>query len=206
MPIVLNGSGPVTGVTSLNTTVSDTELGYLDGVTSAIQTQINTAGGLVKITDATFSAQSTISVDNCFSATYNNYLILLNDLVGSQGLDVAIRMRVSGSDATAANYTFQYLEVSSSTVTGSRSSSQTSSRLGSARTDAQGCDIRAYVYRPFIATETNFATGVNYDASSGATISQYVGNHSLTTSYTGFTLLCSAGNVTGNLRVYGIRN
>ena len=40
MPIVLNGSGPITGVTSLNTTVSDTEIGYLDGVTSALQTQL----------------------------------------------------------------------------------------------------------------------------------------------------------------------
>ena len=44
MPIVLNGSGPITGVTSLNTTVSDTEIGYLDGVTSAIQTQFNNIG------------------------------------------------------------------------------------------------------------------------------------------------------------------
>ena len=41
MPVVIGGSGPVTGVTSINTTVSDTELGYLDGVTSALQTQID---------------------------------------------------------------------------------------------------------------------------------------------------------------------
>ena len=40
MPVTINGSGPIAGITSLNTTVSDTELGYLDGVTSAIQTQL----------------------------------------------------------------------------------------------------------------------------------------------------------------------
>jgi hypothetical protein len=39
MSLSLSGSGVVTGLTSLNTDVSDTELGYLDGVTSAIQTQ-----------------------------------------------------------------------------------------------------------------------------------------------------------------------
>ena len=41
MPISISGDGPITGITSLNTTVNSTELGYLDGTTSAIQTQIN---------------------------------------------------------------------------------------------------------------------------------------------------------------------
>lgn len=41
MPVSIGGNGPITGVTSINTTVTDTELGYLDGVTSALQTQIN---------------------------------------------------------------------------------------------------------------------------------------------------------------------
>lgn len=41
MPISISGDGPITGITSLNTTVSSTELGYLDGTTSAIQTQFN---------------------------------------------------------------------------------------------------------------------------------------------------------------------
>ena len=44
MPVTINGSGPIAGITSLNTTVSDTELGYLDGVTSAIQTQLSGKG------------------------------------------------------------------------------------------------------------------------------------------------------------------
>lgn len=78
MPIVLNGSGPVTGVTSLNTTVSDTELGYLDGVTSALQTQINSklniAGGkilqIVRATDSTTrTTTSTSLVDASISVT-----------------------------------------------------------------------------------------------------------------------------------------
>lgn len=42
MPISISGDGPITGITSLNTTVSSTELGYLDGTISAIQTQLNT--------------------------------------------------------------------------------------------------------------------------------------------------------------------
>lgn len=38
MPVSINGSGPIDGITSLNTTVSSTELGYLDGVNGPILT------------------------------------------------------------------------------------------------------------------------------------------------------------------------
>jgi hypothetical protein len=41
MPLDINGQGSISGITSLNTVVSDAELERLDGVTSAIQTQLN---------------------------------------------------------------------------------------------------------------------------------------------------------------------
>jgi len=41
MPLDINGQGSISGITSLNTVVSDAELARLDGVTSAIQTQLN---------------------------------------------------------------------------------------------------------------------------------------------------------------------
>lgn len=47
MPISINGSGPIDGITSLNTTVSNTELGYLDGTTSAIQTQLGSKADIL---------------------------------------------------------------------------------------------------------------------------------------------------------------
>lgn len=40
MPVTIGGSGPITGVTSINTTVSDTELGYLDGLTEPLTTSL----------------------------------------------------------------------------------------------------------------------------------------------------------------------
>ena len=41
MPMILNGTGDITGLASVNSSVSAAEIGYLDGVSSAIQTQIN---------------------------------------------------------------------------------------------------------------------------------------------------------------------
>lgn len=39
MPMILNGTGDITGLASVNSSVSAAEIGYLDGVTSALQTQ-----------------------------------------------------------------------------------------------------------------------------------------------------------------------
>jgi len=78
MPLDINGQGSISGITSLNTVVSDAELERLDGVTSAIQTQLNDklpiAGGkilqVVRATDGTQrTTTSTSFVDASISAT-----------------------------------------------------------------------------------------------------------------------------------------
>jgi hypothetical protein len=78
MSLQLSGSGVVTGLTSINTDVSDTEIGYLDGVTSALQSQLGSklpiAGGkilqIVRATDSTErTTTSTSFVDASISVT-----------------------------------------------------------------------------------------------------------------------------------------
>lgn len=41
MPISISGAGDIAGLSSVNSSVSAAEIGYLDGTTSAIQAQIN---------------------------------------------------------------------------------------------------------------------------------------------------------------------
>ena len=206
MPIVLNGSGPITGVTSLNTTVSDTEIGYLDGVTSALQTQINTAGGLVKIVDSTFSAQSSVSVNDCFSSTYANYMIISRNNAAAGGPGISFRLRVSGTDASAANY--NYNELGSSTVTSVvQAQNQTFWYAGYASPTPS--TFIMYVFSPNIAEATYYHSDSSYVSTPGSTALsayRYVGRHTLSTQYTGFTIYPDTSTITGNLRVYGIRN
>lgn len=202
MPIVLNGSGPVTGVTSLNTTVSDTELGYLDGVTSALQSQINTAGGLVKITDSTFSASSAVNVNDCFSSTYDNYRLML-DYTMSTTMNVLIRLRVSGSDASGTNYVRQDLVGYSTTTSASIATLQTSWPINGLQTrQTQIFDI----FGPNKAAET-WATRITHaQSSSDRFVLVDSLRHDLSTAYTGFSILTSTGTITGQVRVYGYRN
>jgi len=90
MPLDINGQGSISGITSLNTVVSDAELERLDGVTGAIQTQLNgklpIAGGkilqIVRATDTTSrTTTSTSLTDASMSVTitpqFNTSAILL---------------------------------------------------------------------------------------------------------------------------------
>lgn len=224
MPVTINGSGPITGLTSINTTVSDTELGYLDGVTSALQTQINakandSSQGLYLITPTsianssgsasasggkvTFSAVSTVSLNGVFTSTYDNYRILVR-LIGSTTALPSLRLRVSGSDATGANYEWQYLQGSGTTVSTARTTGATSLEVSSVGSTDYGL-LTLDAASPAVADTTQFSM-VATQFTSLIINGSYSGRHTLSTAYDGFTLLANTGTVTGVVRVYGYKN
>lgn len=66
-------------------------------------------GGLVYITQATASAgSSTLSVNNCFSSTYDNYRIVISNADGSANTALYMRLRNGGTDRTT-NYFYAQL-------------------------------------------------------------------------------------------------
>ena len=162
--------------------------------------------GMVLINTTTFSAAASVSINNCFSATYENYQIVVSKFVGTGNGDFKIRMRSAGTDASGSNYTFQLFTANGTTPDYARYSSQTAGQIASIRTDANGSDVSLNIFRPFVTSPTNMTTGVGYDSYSGAMISNFVSSHSLSTSYDGFTLYPSTGTMTGTVRIYGYRN
>lgn len=212
MPVTIGGSGPITGVTSINTTVSDTELGYLDGVTSALQTQINakaadSSQGLYLITSQSFSAASSVSVNNCFSTTYSQYLIMRTLLGSVIDQNINVRLRVAGTDDSGTNYRRQVLSADSTTVAGVRATGETSwvSALSYTETVAIGV-AQLWVSNPFDAARTTAYGVAGYDHDANIAIYQRVMAHDLATSYDGFSFYPSSGTITGTIRVYGLKN
>ncbi len=122
MPISINGTGPVTGITSINTSVSDTELGYLDGVTSALQTQLDAkqnsnSNGLILINSSNPSAVSSLTLDNIFTTEYRNYLMVYNiPTISVAGADVHVQYRWQGATTSTAIYSYsdEYLRLDAS--------------------------------------------------------------------------------------------
>jgi hypothetical protein len=147
-----------------------------------------------------FSAVSSVSLNDVFNSTYDNYKIVL-DLQGSGNMDNLLRFRVSGSDASGANYNFTNTTITS-TVAASSQVNQTSINCGYLRADHRSSFIFE-IARPFLAEKTRIIINGTrtFDAVQG-----FIGNgeHQLTTSYTGFTLIASTGTfVSGQVSVYG---
>lgn len=206
MPITINGTGPITGVTSINTSVSDTELGYLDGVTSGIQSQINTSGGLVKIVDNTFSASSAVNINNCFTSTYANYRIMVA-LTAASATDptIPVYYRASGTDTTTGYQRYGYgNDGAALTVLATNDATI----MVSSTTNPKNTFLILDSFAPNLAQMTvgNFFSGWVTNAGQGPRMQHGSFTQTSTTQFDGFSLVPSSGTISGTVRVYGYRN
>ena len=168
-------------------------------------------GDLEFITSTTFSAASTVSVDNCFSSRYTHYL-MLRDVSGTVAQNIIqARMRVGGVDASAANYRQQSLTGSSTTVSGARATGNTAFNplLGYVEATSIGL-VQAWMSNPFQAVPTT-AVVRHTQAATGNIVAEYLLlAHDLSTSYDGISFLvaqgggASTGTITGTIYIYGL--
>ena len=163
---------------------------------------VATQGGLVLLNTTNFTTASSISVNNCFSAAYPNYLVMLSISSASAYSDVFMRMRVNGTDNSSNNYRW-YQEYKLYGNTGGSSASTTSSTnaMYMFSTNTDGMSISQTVYSPFANAKT-----VAYGQVSEFGYAGNVYNHmSVTTSYDGLTIYLGTGNMTGSLKIYGMK-
>lgn len=149
----------------------------------------------------TFTAATSVSVNGCFSATHDNYLVVFR-AAASGGESMRYRLRASGTDATGSNYVNQRLVADGSSVSGARSASTDFAAMNWMDSTARN-GMHTYFYGPFLSQPT---------ASRAVTVSGYLGGyiqdeaatHSLSSSYDGFTFYLPTINITGSLTVYGL--
>jgi len=159
-----------------------------------------TNGGLVYITETTIgSAVSSVAVANCFSSTYDNYVITVAGGVHSVG-GAAMTLQL-GSTTTGYYYSMIYTSWNN-TVTGAGAANVANwVYMGSA--DTSGLAAYIELNSPFLAKLTRARASIQNGTNYGGTTNGLLNN---TTSYTGFTLALSGGTMTGGVvRVYGMR-
>lgn len=151
----------------------------------------------------TFTAATSVSVNGCFSSTYDNYLIVMQSLPSSGGANMRIRLRLSGTDASGSNYVYQSLLADATTVSGARATSDNMviNLTGGVSSLRDGTHL--YFYGPNLAQPTAMrsVTGCAYNS---ALIYDHAGTHSLSTAYDGFTVYTTSPNLTGSLTIYGL--
>jgi hypothetical protein len=160
--------------------------------------------GLQLIASSSFSAVSSEQLNDVFTATYENYKIIINVTSGSiSGADLSLRMASAGTaDSTASRYEVgEYFVGARSAVTAGNVNSVAAAQgqLGRIATDA-GCGVEVNMYNPFTANLTKFAAlsvGHTLEVTGTALI--------VTDSYDGFQIFPSSGTMTGTMTVYGIR-
>jgi len=239
--------------------VTSTELGYVDGVTSALQTQIDSkigsaaainptivdakgdiiaatgadavsrlavganntvltadsatatglkwaapagGGGLTFIKSQTIgSTVSSVTVTDAFSATYDNYLIVVSDGSGSTNSNTQMTL---GSTTAGYYQSGPYLSLTSSTVNGHNINNGSNWSGTYYSTTAHSGHIN--LQNPFLAKNTTM-NSVLIGANSSNFVANYSGFLNNTTSYTAFTLTAAGGTMTGGtIRVYGYQN
>ena len=158
--------------------------------------------GLSLISTTTISGVTSISINDVFSSTYENYLIKGNNIQASSG-NITMRMRVSGADNSSANYNREYAIANGASITAAADNATTSWTVGNAGS-SQGCAFEIQLNSPFTTTNTN---GLGTWSLANATAPYWLGQSygmTVTTSYTGFTLI-NANNMTGSVSVYGFK-
>jgi hypothetical protein len=161
--------------------------------------------GLVKITDSTFSAQSTVSINNCFTSTYLNYRIVVETVLASGSQNIRFRMRVSGSDNSTANaYASQRLTADGFNNVSSERFVDSYGVLSATTTTATHLAVVDFT-RPATANATGFVSLGN-DPQTGGRVSIYAGTHNQTVAYDGITIYPASSTITGSIKIYGYRD
>ena len=167
----------------------------------------NPTGGLTLITTATFSAAAAVSLPvSTFTSTYDNYRIVFVATAFSAEDSLTMRMRVSGTDNTTANYEYSIIGYTvGGTLNGIQSSGQTAAVIGYGLTTGVGLGMD--IYNPQATERTRF-TMTSFGKSAATSVASPLsggGSFAATTSFDALSFI-SGANMTGRYAVYGYNN
>lgn len=198
---------PTTGMTSYIGVTGTATIPQIETYTGSTW---QTPYGLTQVANVSFTSASTVSVNNVFTSTYDNYVITVTG-TSSADLDVAMRFRSSGTDTTSANYqsVAQRLYVGPPLSTSNAGAVNATSignvfGLGNGRTSSATVNV----FRPCTSDSWKTISATNAFNHSGvnALTASMSGTLNSTTVFDGFTFFVASGNITGTLKVYGLRN
>jgi len=165
--------------------------------------------GLVYVTSGALSLTAT-NFEGCFTSTYTNYRILIDQISMSGAGDIYWQMLTNATVINAANYAWAYAGYNSAAAAdnsgaGGQVHAYTGLSLSAAVANLKIGSISIDLFNPNVAQQTNAITQsasylTSYRSLSGA------GFHGLTTAYNGIRFTTSSAvTMAGNVTIYGYR-
>jgi hypothetical protein len=180
---------------------SNTDLDFVWSATAA--------SGLTLITTQALSGVTSQSINNCFSSTYANYVIVLNAYCATSIQVPTLKLRASGTDSSTGYYgSFFANNWTNNGTSSDYVNNETSWRarpfglLTTSSTNLGGTNLT--LFSPFAATNTAYSAHY-LDANTSGFSGFTGGMHNSATSYDGFTITNGTA-MTGTIRVYGLAN
>ena len=197
--VVTAGTATVTSAGSLSIPQWGGGTLYFTSASAAVYFPNASNNALTLITAQTIgSAVGTVTVSNCFSSTYDNYLVTVNGGVGSVAGD--LRLQLNG---TTTGYYYSITGNSWSATASNAGSTSIASipYMGAVETNSLNASIT--IKSPNLAKRTEF-NGTYMTATASYVSSGFLNN---LTQYTGLVLAPDSGTLTGGtIRVYGYQN
>ncbi len=160
------------------------------------------AGGLTLISTTTIgTAVSSVTVTGAFSATYDNYKIVVSDGAGSTLNNIAMQL---GATTTGYYGSFVRYNYDGTAAISTDNNAASFTRFGQMNTNGLSgvCDLIS----PYLAKNTFVLGGAAYSSTTNGA-GAYHAFLNNTTQYTAFTLAPPTGTMTGGtIRVYGYAN
>lgn len=160
---------------------------------------------LVLTGSADFTTSSAVNINNCFSANYLNYQVLINiTAVSATDMDLACRLRSGGTDNTSTNYFDQTFQQRGATVGGNAVNSATSWSLGNMALSKQTqLATEMKIFDPFETITTKALSHSNRWNSSDFNQFIMANEHRVASSFDGISFIPGSGTISGKIRIYG---
>lgn len=149
----------------------------------------------------TFSACATLELRGVFTASYDNYLLVMRNVGSASDMGMDAQYLSSTTPATGSNYAIQNLYANSTSIVAGRLTSQTAMRvIQTSSTQRSGANC--YFFGPYLSQPT--ASRVcNISGYNSAFLQDTAHTHSLSTSYDGIKFTTTSGDATGLVTVFG---
>jgi hypothetical protein len=159
--------------------------------------------GMSLLHSATFTTSSAFQIDNIFTSAYTNYRVVLN-AKGTTNARATFKFRKASADVTGGyTSTFWYFDNASSGLSGANNANFITFSDFFTSTLSSSLDIM----NPLTAASSLTFTNVIGQSYQPSYVTAYAsGGTRLCDTFNGFSIMPSAGTMTGKIQIYGYRD